>query len=85
MGCNGTAGANAAVVSAPAGGSITLFAEEFICPGVDLNVRIVGGRGSRGQVRNGSLVPKLCALSPGPIVSATLRAGAALLLSGTCS
>ncbi len=55
MGCNGTAGASATVMYAPAGGSITLFAEEFLCPGVDLSVRIPGGRGSRGQVRTGLL------------------------------
>jgi len=53
VGCNGTAGASATVKYAPAGGSITLFAEEFLCPGVDLGVRIQGSRGSRGQVRAG--------------------------------
>ena len=51
MGCNGTAGAHATVLIAPAGGSITFFAEEFLCPGVDLSVRTAGARGSRGQVR----------------------------------
>ncbi len=45
MGCNGTAGASATVKYAPAGGSITLFAEELLCPGVDLKVSISGGRG----------------------------------------
>ena len=55
VGCNGTAGASATVMYAPAGGSITLFAEEFLCPGADLNVHISGARGSRGQVRTGLL------------------------------
>ena len=48
---------------APAGGSITLFAEEFICPGVDLNVVTVGSRGSRGQVRGAFQVCLMTSLS----------------------
>lgn len=41
---------------APSGGSIIVYAEELMCPGVGVYFHNVGSKGSRGQVRAALLI-----------------------------